>query len=264
MASKRNSVFYKQADQAEELHSGYLHKSPQLGHLKTYGSWKRRFFILFRLNEDSYQLKYFKNRETQDKSMGGIDLSQVSLMFLCTESHPLWSWIHKNFRCPASCVLVLKVPKRDYYLIGENSEEVDEWFTVLFKAQMNRPQKLLSPEIRNRLCWFLEDSSKWQSLTHGADESLILKEQEVFVCQEDLATHLILAENAGRPCVSDWTRQGQTTCLFHKGDLILAINDLHTESVEEVHMYLRKLLKNQVKLTIQRLPGSLPLHSDPC
>lgn len=35
-------------------------------------------------------------------------------------------------------------------------------------------------------------------------------------------------------------------CLFHKGDEILAINDLHAGSVEEVDMYLSKSLKNEV------------------
>lgn len=46
--------------------------------------------------------------------------------------------------------------------------------------------------------------------------------------------------------VSGWTGQQQTVCLFHKGDQILAINDLHTSSVEEFNMYLSKSLKNEV------------------
>lgn len=49
-------------------------------------------------------------------------------------------------------------------------------------------------------------------------------------------------------CVSvySWTGQPQSVCLFHKGDEILAINDLHAGSVEEVNMYLSKSLKNEV------------------
>lgn len=33
-----------------------------------------------------------------------------------------------------------------------------------------------------------------------------------------------------------------------KGDEILAVNNLHVDSVEEVEFYLRKLRKNEVKL----------------
>lgn len=49
-------------------------------------------------------------------------------------------------------------------------------------------------------------------------------------------------------CVSvcSWTGQPQSVCLFHKGDEILAINDLHAGTVEEVNMYLSKSLKNEV------------------
>lgn len=49
-------------------------------------------------------------------------------------------------------------------------------------------------------------------------------------------------------CVSvhSWTGQPHSVCLFHKGDEILAINDLHAGSVEEVNMYLSKSLKNEV------------------
>ena len=47
--------------------------------------------------------------------------------------------------------------------------------------------------------------------------------------------------------VSGWTGMPQMVCLFHKGDQILAINDLHTSSVEEVNKYLGKCLKNEVR-----------------
>lgn len=51
-----------------------------------------------------------------------------------------------------------------------------------------------------------------------------------------------------RYSVSGWTGQPQSVCLFHKGDQILAINDLHTSSVDEFNMYLSKSLKNEVRL----------------
>lgn len=48
--------------------------------------------------------------------------------------------------------------------------------------------------------------------------------------------------------VSGWTGQPQTVCLFHKGDQILAINDLHVGSVDDFNTYLSKSLKNEVNL----------------
>lgn len=57
-----------------------------------------------------------------------------------------------------------------------------------------------------------------------------------------------------RLCVSvcSWTGQPHSVCLFHKGDEILAINDLHAGSVEEVNSYLSKSLKNEVNSSSER------------
>lgn len=47
--------------------------------------------------------------------------------------------------------------------------------------------------------------------------------------------------------VSDWAGQPQSVCLFHKGDQVLAINDLHTSSVEDFNMFVSKSLKKEVQ-----------------
>ncbi len=41
-------------------------------------------------------------------------------MFLYPEMHAMWKWIHNNFRCSSSCVMCIRVPERDYFLVGEN------------------------------------------------------------------------------------------------------------------------------------------------
>uniref|UniRef100_A0A8C6WQU8 PDZ domain-containing protein n=1 Tax=Neogobius melanostomus TaxID=47308 RepID=A0A8C6WQU8_9GOBI len=52
--------------------------------------------------------------------------------------------------------------------------------------------------------------------------------------------------------VSSWT--GQPVSLFLKGDQILALNDLHIDNIQDYTMLINKSLKNEIKLTILRLP----------
>lgn len=58
---------------------------------------------------------------------------------------------------------------------------------------------------------------------------------------------IILNTNCVCASVSGWTGQQQNLCLFRKGDRILAINDLHTSSVEEFNMYVSRLLRDEVR-----------------
>ncbi|XP_062381547.1 uncharacterized protein LOC134069577 isoform X2 [Sardina pilchardus] len=46
----------------------------------------------------------------------------------------MWGCIHKMFRCPASCVLLLRTNSRDYFLVGENSWETNGWSDVLYNV----------------------------------------------------------------------------------------------------------------------------------
>ncbi|KAI4872806.1 hypothetical protein NFI96_016132 [Prochilodus magdalenae] len=84
------------------------------------------------------------------------------------------------------------------------------------------------------------------------------EEKEICVSQEELKKNAIFSEEAGKPCVSDW-KHIQASGPFHEGDRIVAINDLLTDSLEEVQTFLKRLSKDQVKLTILRQPGSRPL-----
>lgn len=85
-------------------------------------------------------------------------------------------------------------------------------------------------------------------------------EKEICVSLDDL-TGVSFTDEKGKPCVSE-CRQIEATCLFHRGDQVLAVNDLVTYTVEDIQMYLRKSNKHEVKLTVLRRPDSIPFNSD--
>ncbi|KAM8837608.1 pleckstrin homology domain-containing family S member 1-like isoform 2-T2 [Spinachia spinachia] len=505
------AVFYSPIGNTAEVRSGYLWKSPPQKRLKTEKSWKKRYFVLFKISEQEHLLKYFKSPEEKDMPVGGIDLSQISVLNVSPEKHQRWNWVEKTLKCSPSCAIHIRAAVRDYFLVADNSDEVNGWFADLYAALKNRPHRRLSPkemsfdpptvevisyplsrkkkpgdalleagqkirsksdppsnplgiyseepkaeerskrrasiplnpiydyprafrpksggensstrrksydaiyesisEIRNKAranqeAFDLQSESEHEyeevnpstlmksvtkvfgklktqitglpafeeetagehrkerrptsefsssssdngavspeetlpdqkvqtpeisaerctdfqlenererdfrvkladlkkhlteteverkprierrltpyfgrrSSSNGAIYALeipedqkeqttpprrssIGRERNVLVKQEDLKKHLTLTEVNENLSVSGWTYQPQTVCLFHKGDQILAINDLLIDNLQEFNVYLSKSLKNEVKLTTLRLSGSRPLHSQDC
>ncbi|XP_056627668.1 pleckstrin homology domain-containing family S member 1 isoform X2 [Triplophysa dalaica] len=129
----------------QEMCAGYLYKSPPENQFKTMKSWKRRYFVLLKYTNHTCQLNYYKSPE-KGKPLGDINLSAITYMFLHPEMLDMWKWIQNNFRCSPSCVMFVKVPERDYFLIAENSWEMEKWFTALFDALSNRPHRLQNPK----------------------------------------------------------------------------------------------------------------------
>ncbi|XP_026207848.1 pleckstrin homology domain-containing family S member 1 isoform X2 [Anabas testudineus] len=411
-----NAVFYKPAGVATEIRSGWLVKSPPSKKMKTEKSWKMRYFVLFKLSDHDHQLRYFRSATDKDRPLGGIDLSHISVLYVSPEQHPKWALIPKNLKYSPSCVLYIRTSERDYFLVGEDSDEVDAWFNDMFDALKNRPHTLHSGEelsdgqptneplrkIRSisdpcsnalesiseekihdiykrrasepvqpiydypksfftqikvtqengsingnntesiyetmgqvkatqqkaqaadtehedfsggtlmrsvtqvyekmktqisPLPPFDEESdTENREETHPSDfsssssendatspvemlespsvrtpesiqsstdslDSLAPEKRGIKVKKEDVKNHLTLTEVDGKLSVTGWTGQPKTVCELQKGDQILGVNNLQVSTAEEFNMYVSKSLKNEVKVTILRLPGHETLHS---
>ncbi|CAL8301410.1 unnamed protein product [Lota lota] len=240
------TVFYSvptTPNRATVVKTGYLFKSPPYSLLKRESLWRRRFFVLYKSNEQDYQLKYFNSENEEDRPLGEIDLKQITEMHVNPEDHPKWSWVQKNVKCSPSCVLYVNTSSREYFLVGNNSDagsHTDDGLTGP------------GPRVFDKLAARRRQSTAFLApMTEAKENSIVNHEQrDVVVQQADLQEHLALAEVDGRLSVLGWT--GQPLGLFQHGDQFVALNDLLTCNMAEFHAFLSRTLKNQVKLTILR------------
>ncbi|XP_023959404.3 pleckstrin homology domain-containing family S member 1 [Chrysemys picta bellii] len=90
--------------------------------------------------------------------------------------------------------------------------------------------------------------------------------QEVDICipHADVTSNLTLIEAAGQICVSHWKGPCRLGCIFHHGDHIVAVNDLRTQSIDEVSLFVSRSMRKEVKLTVRRIPDSDIFHIKGC
>ncbi|XP_060098653.1 pleckstrin homology domain-containing family S member 1 [Heteronotia binoei] len=83
-----------------------------------------------------------------------------------------------------------------------------------------------------------------------------LEEVDILLPQSDAINCLTFTEAIGCICVSQWKAPHHLNCIFHHGDHILAVNDLHVKRIDEVLFFIKRSKKKEVKLTVRRLPDS--------
>ncbi|XP_018968986.2 pleckstrin homology domain-containing family S member 1-like [Cyprinus carpio] len=140
--SDSNASCHTEAAGVEEVCKGFLIKSPPSRQIRNMKSWKRRFFVLSKTNDSSHELKYYKSTE-RDKPIKSIDSSTITMLQVNPEANPDFEWICKTFKCSPDTVLLMKTEnpgakvQREFFFIGDTSEEVDRWFNFLFRAIKN-------------------------------------------------------------------------------------------------------------------------------
>ncbi|XP_042590787.1 uncharacterized protein LOC109099277 [Cyprinus carpio] len=279
------SIFYNEPAMVEELYTGYLVKSPPLTAVTkntlSQKSWKRRFFELSKTGEDSYQLTYYANNERRDKPSGEIDLSNddvdglLNALVKAMKTQKSRNTLQDSkIRSASEPIKSLEPKVEDEPDDRQSAPELMLTYPSLY-SQNDYPRKLSDPPLPVALKIPIiedeDDEDEMQDESAEDNEYMSMAsfeththvEKEICISQNDLKNSLILTQEGGKPCVSD-CRKIQDSCLFHKGDQILAFNDLLIDTVEEIQTYVRRLSKDEVKLTIRRLIGSQPLHSESC
>uniref|UniRef100_A0A670HU74 Pleckstrin homology domain containing S1 n=1 Tax=Podarcis muralis TaxID=64176 RepID=A0A670HU74_PODMU len=91
-----------------------------------------------------------------------------------------------------------------------------------------------------------------------------LEEVDILLPRSDFTNCVTLVKAAGRICVSQWKDLHRLGCIFHQGDYIVAVNDLHAKSIDEMSLFITRSTRKEVKLTVCRLPDSKILHAQGC
>ncbi|XP_062989324.1 pleckstrin homology domain-containing family S member 1 [Elgaria multicarinata webbii] len=91
-----------------------------------------------------------------------------------------------------------------------------------------------------------------------------LEELDILLPHDDLTNCLKFTKASGHICVSQWKDPHRLGCIFHQGDSIVAVNDLHIKSMDEISLFISRSTRKKVKLTVRRLPDSDILHAQGC
>ncbi|XP_026133428.1 pleckstrin homology domain-containing family S member 1 isoform X2 [Carassius auratus] len=140
--SDSNASCHNEAAEEEEVYTGFLIKSPPPRRIKNTKSWKKRFFVLSKTNDNCHELKYYKSTE-RDKPIKSIQASTITMLQVHPEDNPALDWICKAFKCSPDTVLSMKAENpgdsvpREFFFIGDSSKDVDSWYTALSRATKN-------------------------------------------------------------------------------------------------------------------------------
>uniref|UniRef100_A0A8C4SQM2 PH domain-containing protein n=1 Tax=Erpetoichthys calabaricus TaxID=27687 RepID=A0A8C4SQM2_ERPCA len=222
-------------------------------------AWKKRYFILF-CDSGTYHLNYYKNEHKTEQPKGKIDLSLITVLSQHPECHKKWSLLKNMFNCHLDFVLLIITKERDYFLIGESKYRnlllanpscyilVSKWVLIgkegLLIARLHSVS--LYPSVdspffstqNSAQIFFYFPLHPPQKTTYTLGH-LVTSSQILPSLQALLLSSLF--------SITQWRGAPHVRHLFCRGDRILAINDLRTETAKDVELYLNKVMKTQVR-----------------
>ncbi|XP_074089747.1 pleckstrin homology domain-containing family S member 1 isoform X2 [Macrotis lagotis] len=123
-SSGKQMPFYYENEVCKQAH---FIKSPPPQFFSSQASWKNRYFILSKNEENCYSLQYFKDHHCR----GSIEVDQISSIEVGISNHEKMASVQKMFKCLPDEVMSIITPKRDYFLIGKDWKTIEEWVSFI-------------------------------------------------------------------------------------------------------------------------------------
>ncbi|XP_020843752.1 pleckstrin homology domain-containing family S member 1 isoform X5 [Phascolarctos cinereus] len=136
MASKPQVYSGKQMPfyyENEVCRQAYFIKSPPPQLFSSQTSWKSRYFILSKNEENCYSLHYFKDHHCR----GSIEVDQISNIEVGISNHEKMALVQKMFKCLPDEVMSIITPKRAYFLIGKDWRTIEDWVSFISSSCLN-------------------------------------------------------------------------------------------------------------------------------
>nr|XP_025046480.1 pleckstrin homology domain-containing family S member 1 isoform X2 [Pelodiscus sinensis] len=217
--------------QGEEIcKQGEFIKSPPPQLFTSQGSWKKRYFILCKPSKRCYMLKYLKGQQIK----GSIAIDQISNVEIGINNYEKMTAIRKMFKCCPEEVISINTESRDYYLIGKDREQVEDWMTSLSLARAETTENGYSTQV--------EDPADDKQRPNSDPGSCNLPEKQP--CYSSPVHHLPSPNNS-----SEETRKSQ---------LLLHSDGNTNEKGEEYYAFPSSIL---AQLESEQATSDSPIHS---
>ncbi|XP_036988803.2 pleckstrin homology domain-containing family S member 1 isoform X2 [Artibeus jamaicensis] len=125
----------------------YFIKSPPPQLFSSETSWKKRFFVLSRSGENSFNLSYYKDHQHR----GFIKIDQNARIEVGISSPIKMQAVQKMFKCHPHQVMSIRTASREYFLIGSDREKIKDW--VSFMSSLCRDIKAAHPNTEEKCSW---------------------------------------------------------------------------------------------------------------
>ncbi|XP_078499982.1 pleckstrin homology domain-containing family S member 1 isoform X2 [Lissotriton helveticus] len=119
----------------EVIKHGFLTKSPPAELFSKQSSWKRRYFLLIKMSRNAYSLQYYASQNLKNQCKGVIRLDEVQSVCHGIKNWDKMAAVHKMFKCSPEHVITISTNQRDYYLIGNEEDQVKEWLEAIRQAR---------------------------------------------------------------------------------------------------------------------------------
>lgn len=115
------------SNENEVCKQDFFIKSPPSQLFTSLASWKKRFFILSKNGSKGYSLSYYKDHHHR----GVIEINGDSIIEVGISNEEKLQSVQKMFQCQPEEVMSIRTTKREYFLIGQNSEKIKEWVSIM-------------------------------------------------------------------------------------------------------------------------------------